>query len=141
MMATTFGYGFGWFVDKVKGHTHISHSGGIPGFTSHLTRFPDDKLTVVVLTNQMGNTPRIGEGVAGLYLPAIAPPTYKPIEDKEPQVTAQVKKIMEQLAEGNLDKEQFTPALAACHLHAVEGRSAGWPAQNGADTNIRFVGA
>lgn len=108
----TFGYGFGWFVDKVKGHTHVSHSGSIPGFTSHVTRFPEDKLTVVVLTNQMDNAPRIGEAVAGMYLPVIAPPVYKPIVDKEPRMTVQFKKIMEQLAMDNLDKDRFTPEVA-----------------------------
>ncbi len=108
---TTSDYGFGWFLDKVKGHTHVYHSGGIPGFTSHITRYPDDQLTVIVLTNQMGNTSRIGEAVAGLYLPAVAPVTYKPVEDKEPLVTAQIRRIMEQSAAGDLDKDLFTPDL------------------------------
>ena len=38
---------------------------------------------------------------------------YKPIPDKEPQVTAQVKKIVEQLTAGEPDKSRFTSELAA----------------------------
>ncbi len=35
-------YGYGWFVNKQFNHRAISHPGGVPGFTSILTRFPDD---------------------------------------------------------------------------------------------------
>ena len=48
------GYGFGWQTTKVNGHRLVSHGGGIPGFSTELSRFPDDKLTVIVLTNSDG---------------------------------------------------------------------------------------
>jgi D-alanyl-D-alanine carboxypeptidase len=41
-------YGFGWFVTERRGHRLIDHS-GITG--TQFSRFPDDHLTVIVLTN------------------------------------------------------------------------------------------
>ena len=45
------GYGFGWQIGKVNGHRLVSHGGGIPGFSTDISRFVDDKLTVIVLAN------------------------------------------------------------------------------------------
>jgi D-alanyl-D-alanine carboxypeptidase len=44
-------YGFGWRIDEFQGHKNIGHSGSTSGFSASLQRFPDDKLTVVVLCN------------------------------------------------------------------------------------------
>ncbi|MBC7880513.1 MAG: beta-lactamase family protein [Anaerolineae bacterium] len=68
----TYPYGFGWFLDTKNGHRLIQHSGGWQGFTTHISRYVDDKLTVVVLTNLAGCQPnKIANGVAGFYLPAL----------------------------------------------------------------------
>ena len=47
-------YGFGLFVSSVEGHRKIDHGGGIHGFNSSLSWFPDDHTTVVVLANTIG---------------------------------------------------------------------------------------
>jgi CubicO group peptidase (beta-lactamase class C family) len=44
-------YGFGWFIDTINGHRNIGHSGSTSGFSASIQRFPDDQLTVIVLTN------------------------------------------------------------------------------------------
>ncbi|HOX27200.1 MAG TPA: serine hydrolase [Candidatus Krumholzibacteria bacterium] len=44
-------YGYGWMMLERAGHRLIFHNGGIDGFTSHLARYPDDGLTIVVLCN------------------------------------------------------------------------------------------
>jgi len=44
-------YGFGLFMDTVGTHRRIQHGGGINGFISELAYYPDDSLTVVVLSN------------------------------------------------------------------------------------------
>jgi len=44
-------YGFGWALDGIKGHRRVHHSGGWQGFSTNIERFPDDHLTVVILTN------------------------------------------------------------------------------------------
>ncbi len=45
-------YGFGWYLDPYKGHTRMSHDGETIGFRTTIQRFPDDKLTVIVLANR-----------------------------------------------------------------------------------------
>jgi CubicO group peptidase (beta-lactamase class C family) len=47
-------YAIGLMVETVGGHKKISHGGGIEGFNTILTYYPDDKLTVVVLANLNG---------------------------------------------------------------------------------------
>jgi CubicO group peptidase (beta-lactamase class C family) len=44
-------YGYGLFMSSVAAHSSIGHNGSINGFNSVLTYFPDDKITIVVLTN------------------------------------------------------------------------------------------
>ena len=45
------GYGFGWFVESQYGHRVVEHDGRWQGFDTQISRYPDDGLTVVVLTN------------------------------------------------------------------------------------------
>lgn len=44
-------YAYGWVVAEVRGLKSIWHNGGLDGFTSELRRFPDQNVTVVVLSN------------------------------------------------------------------------------------------
>lgn len=66
--ATT--YGFGWFVERFQGHARLRHHGETRGFTNAVSRFPDDGLTIVVLTNRTGSTPwEIADSLALRYFP------------------------------------------------------------------------
>jgi CubicO group peptidase (beta-lactamase class C family) len=58
-MTTPFksGYAFGLEVNTPGGHKRLAHGGGIEGFNTELTYYPDDKLTVVVLANVNGRAP------------------------------------------------------------------------------------
>lgn len=63
-------YGFGWEVGKVGKHRQVKHAGTMFGFRSQILRFPDDRLTIVILTNATQALPeRIAPGVAALYIP------------------------------------------------------------------------
>jgi CubicO group peptidase (beta-lactamase class C family) len=44
-------YGFGLFLSDVDGHPNFMHEGGIPGFNSILVYFPNEKLSIAVLSN------------------------------------------------------------------------------------------
>ena len=44
-------YAYGLGVRMVNGHKVIDHGGGIEGFNTQLSYYPDDKLPVVVLAN------------------------------------------------------------------------------------------
>ena len=74
-------YGFGWGIGKAaNGHRLIQHSGSWQGFTTYIARYPDDRLTVVVLCNLAGATPGyIAHRVAGMYDPALVPPPHKAV--------------------------------------------------------------
>jgi CubicO group peptidase (beta-lactamase class C family) len=62
-------YGFGWDITSKGGHKVIEHGGSWQGFKSHISRYVDDKLTVVVLINQGNADPEpITDRVAALYL-------------------------------------------------------------------------
>ena len=50
-------YAFGLGVRTVNGRKVISHGGGIEGFNTMLAYDPEDKMTVVVLTNLNGQAP------------------------------------------------------------------------------------
>ncbi|THD37506.1 MAG: serine hydrolase [Sphingomonas sp.] len=56
MMTTPYrnGYGLGLFVGEQDGHRFVSHTGDIDGFGGMLAYYPDDKLTVIVLSNLFG---------------------------------------------------------------------------------------
>ena len=75
-------YGFAWFINDASGHRVIEHSGAWQGFTTNISRYVDDKLTVVVFTNLEGGNPAsIAHHVAGLYIPAVMPPAKEAEKD------------------------------------------------------------
>lgn len=47
-------YAYGWSVGKEGDRRTISHGGSIYGFASYIARYPDDRVTVIVLTNHEG---------------------------------------------------------------------------------------
>jgi CubicO group peptidase (beta-lactamase class C family) len=66
-------YGFGWEITNSHGHRLIDHDGAWQGFKTQISRYVDDKLTVVVLANLAEANPgKIAEHVAELYLAASA---------------------------------------------------------------------
>ena len=69
-------YGFGWALGEVRGHRVIEHGGAWQGFKSQISRYVDDKLTVVVFANQArANPARIAHYVAALYNADLSPAT------------------------------------------------------------------
>lgn len=109
-------YGFGWFISSMNGHKLIAHGGAWQGFTCHIARYPDDSLTVVVLTNLDSGHSRpglIAHVVAGLVDPVLAPPKLVAIADNQPGIAESLKKLLAQVAQGQDVRSQLTPELAA----------------------------
>jgi D-alanyl-D-alanine carboxypeptidase len=68
----TYPYGFGWALAPLGKHRRVDHGGSLPGFRSHFMRLPDDKLSIIVLTNcGSANPGGIARGVAAIYIPDI----------------------------------------------------------------------
>jgi CubicO group peptidase (beta-lactamase class C family) len=64
-------YGFGWFVDRDRGMLRMWHHGESRGFTNAILRYPERRLTVVILTNRTGGAPwDIAQRIADLQLAA-----------------------------------------------------------------------
>jgi CubicO group peptidase (beta-lactamase class C family) len=64
-MPTTVGYG--WLIDRHLGHRRLFHSGSSPGFSTTLAYYPDDQLTVVVLSSIYAGTAQpVGEAAAAM---------------------------------------------------------------------------
>lgn len=62
-------YAFGWGVVDVFNHKMIAQSGGIDGFTSNISRFTNDDLCIIILSN-FENTPisRINKDLIAILL-------------------------------------------------------------------------
>ena len=66
-------YGFGWALGQIRGHRIIEHGGAWQGFKAQISRYVDDKLTVIVLANQIRtNQGKLAHGVAALFNPDLA---------------------------------------------------------------------
>ena len=96
------GYGLGVFVGKMDGHRMISHDGEVMGFTAGNTIFPDDKVAVVVLTNQdaVGTFSAISKDVAKALFEVHDPAATRAL--------AQAKTIFAGLQTGRIDRSLFT---------------------------------
>lgn len=101
-------YGFGWETDTINAVARVRHGGSLGGFRTEFMRFPDEKLAVIVLSNQDSANPmKIASLVATTVLPNLK---YRPIKDTDPAFSATVKKLLESWAEGTADSSIFTPA-------------------------------
>jgi len=71
----TYPYGFGWRITPVNGHRLLGHGGAWQGFTMSISRYVDDRLTIVVFTNLDENNSRpedVAARVAAIYIPDLA---------------------------------------------------------------------
>lgn len=74
-------YGLGWEIGHYRQHYVIHHAGGIPGFSSFFGRFPDDGITLIILSNRDGfDAARLARKMSHLVLdfPSL-PRTFVPL--------------------------------------------------------------
>jgi len=109
-------YGFGWVIDEKRGHQMITHV-GLTG--TEYTRFPDDKLTVIVLTNldlPIGGTTSnawgLTKGVAGRLIPALLFSSLKEQAEINPDLTQKLRNLLLKAAKGE-EVPMMTPGLRA----------------------------
>jgi D-alanyl-D-alanine carboxypeptidase len=96
------GYGLGVGVVSKFGRRALSHDGEVSGFTSENVVFPDDRVAIVVLTNQDASdvSGSIANGIAPLLLVNDDPATVEKL--------AQARKIFEGLRHGTVNRSLFT---------------------------------
>jgi len=62
-------YGYGWLIDDFGGYRLTAHGGGVPGYVSTFQRWVDDRVCVVVLSNNVAvPTHAVANGLAALAL-------------------------------------------------------------------------
>ena len=110
------GYGFAWGISQQNGHKLIEHGGAWQGFTCNISRYPDDSLSVVVLTNLDAGHARPGlfaSVIAGLAYAPLMPKKLVAIEDTQPALVPVLSKLLDRLAAGEDIRDQTAPNLTA----------------------------
>jgi CubicO group peptidase (beta-lactamase class C family) len=110
------GYGFAWFIGDQNHHKRIEHGGAWQGFTCDISRYPDDSLTVVVLTNLdagHANPGIIAHVIAGMVVPPLLPAKVAAIADNDPSIATKVAKLLDQIVAGEDIRPQTSAQLAA----------------------------
>lgn len=64
----TSNYGFGWALADRVGHPAVHHNGSWVGFRTAMARFPQQRLTVIVLSNASANAGELLDDVAQVFL-------------------------------------------------------------------------
>jgi CubicO group peptidase (beta-lactamase class C family) len=95
-------YGLGVGISGQGGHRALSHGGEVSGFTSENIVYPDERVAVVVLTNQDA------VDASGSIAHAIAPLLLSTNDAATPQKLAQARKIFAGLQQGTIDRSLFT---------------------------------
>ncbi|MFZ0061257.1 MAG: serine hydrolase domain-containing protein [Pyrinomonadaceae bacterium] len=95
-------YGLGVSVGMPNGRHALSHGGEVSGFTSQSIVFPEDRVAVVVLTNQDAAS------AAGPIASGIPPLLFATNDSATAAKLEQAKKIFEGLQQGTIDRSLFT---------------------------------
>lgn len=118
-------YGFGWSIGEQNHHKRIEHSGAWQGFTCDISRYPDDNIAVVVLTNLDAGHSKpelIAHVVAGMVVPPLAPAKLAGIPDNQPAIAGKVARLLDQIVAGEDIRPQATPELAALIVPSTSER-------------------
>lgn len=54
---TLIDYGFGWRIEEHEGHRRVRHGGSWVGFRTHIARCPQERFTVIILSNRADMNP------------------------------------------------------------------------------------
>lgn len=121
---TNVNYGFGWYVDSYLGRTRLNHDGQYPGFRADYERFPEDKLSVIVLANlDNARMERLALVIAGFYKETLSPPSFA-ISVKTPQETVSAKNpVAVEIEARNTDKKAAPRTILEMEIWDDKGKS------------------
>ena len=116
----TYPYGMGWFLDERNGKPLQQHGGSWQGFKTQFSRFLGDDLDIIVLVNLAQADPmRFVDGIAAILNPSLAIKPPVPIEDREPQVTQRLVKLLDIVREDKLTPADFAYVRAGFFPNAA----------------------
>jgi CubicO group peptidase (beta-lactamase class C family) len=87
-------YGLGWMINQNRGLKEVGHGGDITGFNSYIARFPEQRFTVIVLSNvgmhppgPLPNAGTFAHRIAEIYLSDKMQPVEKRVQIKiDPEI-------------------------------------------------------
>ena len=134
-------YGFGFNVADFRGHRLISHGGQTAGFAANISRFVDDGLTVIVLTNlgDIGLGTAIARGVAKIYIPAISLRALKGQAGADPKLSDLFQNALRSYLEDKINVDSFTDKTRSALTSERAKLAAKRIASYGAVKNFTFV--
>ena len=122
----TYPYGFGWYIETLRGHPVRRHGGQTAGFSASIARYPEDRMTVIVLCNigTAGVARHIGQVIAKLSVPALSLRTLEIKRDEDPQTTARLRGFLGGLLTGKPSAVMLTKD-AFDSLHPIPNAQTG----------------
>ncbi len=134
-------YGYGYVIDQEGGRRLWWHNGGVNGFHTYLARYPDQHVTVIVLSNlESAPVEKIGGALAHLNFGEPATPPIKAGAAARPGAEAALRRIIGEVQAGQVNYDELSPALAdltRAQLPAIKAMFA----QFGALQSVTFKGA
>jgi CubicO group peptidase (beta-lactamase class C family) len=118
-------YGLGWFIRPWRGRWEIEHDGGFrTGFSSTIARYPEDSLTIIVLTNrQSAHAYSIVRGLMGLFDGDFTPISRMPaMRGDWPRERAAVRRTFDAIAHGRRAPDLDRAALPLTGVPLAEMR-------------------
>lgn len=111
----TYPYGFGWAIQEQRGFPNIEHGGAWQGFRTHIARYVDQRLSVIVLTNlAQGDPEAIAHGIAGLVEPALRLPDPRSARpDPDPTRAARLRSVLRAWASNDPSEDMAAGLRAA----------------------------
>lgn len=108
----TYPYGFAFRFSDIRGHKLIAHSGQTAGFGASISRYVDDDITVIALTNlgENGMGTLIAQGVAKFYIPAISL-KMMPAKTDDAKITQTVNSALRERLENKPSSQIFSADL------------------------------
>ena len=136
-------YGFGFRISEIRGHKLIAHSGQTAGFGASISRYVDDDLTVIALTNlgEIGMGTLLAGNIAKIYLPAITLKALKPQPEPDAQISRAVSTALRERLENKFDSDLLTAELIKSLSTERSKTSNERIASFGAIKNLIFVGS
>jgi len=95
-------YGLGVGVSIVNGHRVLEHGGEVSGFTAENIVLPDDKVAVVVLTNQ--DAAEAASQIGSQLRSAL----WKSENPRDQREDEKIRKVYDNLQQGKIDRSLFT---------------------------------
>jgi hypothetical protein len=138
----TYPYGFGFRFSEIRGHKIVGHSGQTAGFGANISRYVDDDLTVIALTNlgEIGMGTVLANGIAKIYIPAISLKALKAQTEPDAKISRMISTVLRERLENKLNSEylsaELIKSLSTERAKANNQRVASY----GAIKNLVFIG-